>query len=246
MSYSEADTRANFIDVQLKESWWESSMIIREYKITDGRKLLNNKRWKIKFADYLLKYKWVNLAIIEAKKQDLWMTEWLEQVKEYWKILKLRFVYSSNWKEIYEFDLQTWKGQKIEKYPTPEELYNKVFTQINENVEKLLQEPFYMTDKKPRYYQEIAVQKTMEAIWNNKKRILLTLATWTGKTFIAFQIVWKLFQARWSLDGLWKRRPRILFLADRNVLVDQAMNTFNPLESDILKINWKEIKKRNW
>ena len=136
MSYSEADTRANFIDVQLKESWWENSMIKREYYFTDGRKWLNNKRWKRKFADYLLKYKWVNLAIIEAKKQDLWVTEWLEQVKDYWKILKLRFVYSSNWKEIYEFDLQTWKGQTIEKYPTPEELYNKVFEKINENVEK--------------------------------------------------------------------------------------------------------------
>ena len=86
----------------------------------------------------------------------------------------------------------------------------------------------------------------MENIADWKDRILLTLATGTWKTVIAFQIVYKLFQARWSKDGIWKRRPRILFLADRNVLVDQAMNTFNPLEKDILKINWKEIKKRWW
>lgn len=84
----------------------------------------------------------------------------------------------------------------------------------------------------------------MEAISDEKKRILLTLATGTGKTVIAFQIAYKLFQARWSLDGLGVRRPRILFLADRNILVDQAMNPFNPMEKDILKINGVEIKKR--
>lgn len=246
MKISESDTRSKYIDPKLKESSWEENHIIREYSFTTWRIWLWGKRWKQKYADYVLTYKWVKLAIIEAKKFDLAPTEWLEQVKEYWKILNLRFVYSSNWKEIYEFDLIAWKGDFIEKYPTPEELYNKIFSQINHTKEKLLQEPFYLSDKKPRYYQEIAIQKTMEAIWDGKKRILLTLATWTWKTVIAFQTVYKLFHSRWSLDGIWVRRPRILFLADRNILVDQAMNTFNPLEKDIIKINWTEIKKRWW
>ena len=246
MSYSESDTRANFIDPQLKNSKWEAHNIKREYYFTDGRKTLWNKRWDRKFADYLLKYKWVNLALIEAKKQWLPPTEWLEQVKDYWKILNIRFVYSSNWQEIYEFDLQSWKWTFINNYPNPEELYNKVYSESNKTRDILLNEPFLLSDKKPRYYQEIAINKTMEAIWNWKNRILLTLATGTWKTVIAFQTVYKLFMARWSKDWIWVRRPRILFLADRNVLVDQVMNTFNPLEKDILKINWKEIKKRWW
>lgn len=246
MYYSESDTRAKYIDPSLKASSWEEINIIREHYFTDWRKALWGKRWKRKFADYILTYKWVKIAIIEAKKQNLEPTEWLEQVKEYWKILNLRFVYSSNWEKIYEFDLATWKGDFIESYPTPEQLYNKVYKEKNLLKEALLNEPFLLSEKKPRYYQEIAINKTMEAIWDGKNRILLTMATGTGKTVIAFQTVYKLFQARWSLDGIWVRRPRILFLADRNILVDQAMNTFNPLEKDILKINWVEIKKRWW
>ncbi len=246
MSYSESDTRAKYIDPELKNSNWEEISIIREYYFTDWRKALWWKRWKRKFADYILTFKWVKLAIIEAKKEDLEPTEWLEQVKEYCKILNLRFVYSTNWKKIYEFDLESWKGDFIEMYPTPEELYNKVYSERNLAKEILLSEPFLLSDKKPRYYQEIAINKTMEAIWNWENRILLTLATWTWKTVIAFQTVYKLFNARWSKDGIGVRRPKILFLADRNILVDQAMNTFNPLEKDILKINWIEIKKRWW
>lgn len=244
MYTSESDTRANYIDPQLKNNGWNNINIIREYYFTDWRKTLWGKRWKRKFADYILTFKWVKLAIIEAKKKDLESTEWLEQVKEYGNILNLRFVYSSNWKQIYEFDLKTWKGDFIDNYPTPEELYKKVFSEINHTKEILLQESFYLSERKPRYYQEIAIQKIMESIWNWKNRILLTLATWTGKTVIAFQTVYKLLNAKWSLDGIWVRRPRILFLADRNILVDQAMNTFNPLEKDIIKINWIEIKKR--
>ena len=245
MFFSESDTRSKFIDQKLKNDGWQENSIIREYYFTDWRKLLWNARWKRKFADYILSYKWIKLAIIEAKKLDLEATEWLEQVKEYAKILSLRFVFSTNWKKIYQFDMQTGFWSFVENYPNPEELYEMVFEVENEAREILLKEPFYLTDKKPRYYQEIAIQKTMEKIAENQKRILLTLATWTGKTVIAFQIIYKLFQARWSLDGIGKRRPRILFLADRNVLVNQAMNTFNPLEKDIIKINSEEIRKRN-
>ncbi len=245
MFFSESDTRSKFIDQKLKNDGWQENSIIREYYFTDWRKLLWNARWKRKFADYILSYKWIKLAIIEAKKLDLEATEWLEQVKEYAKILNLRFVFSTNWKKIYQFDMQTGFWSFVENYPNPEKLYEMVFEVENEAREILLKEPFYLTDKKPRYYQEIAIQKTMEKIAENQKRILLTLATWTGKTVIAFQIIYKLFQVRWSLDGIGKRRPRILFLADRNVLVNQAMNTFNPLEKDIIKINSEEIRKRN-
>lgn len=245
MFFSESDTRSKFIDQKLKNDGWQENSIIREYYFTDWRKLLWNARWKRKFADYILSYKWIKLAIIEAKKLDLEATEWLEQVKEYAKILNLRFVFSTNWKKIYQFDMQTGFWSFVENYPNPEKLYEMVFEAENEVREILLKESFYLTDKKPRYYQEIAIQKTMEKIAENQKRILLTLATWTGKTVIAFQIIYKLFQARWSLDGIGKRRPRILFLADRNVLVNQAMNTFNPLEKDIIKINSEEIRKRN-
>ena len=242
--YSESDTRSKFIDPKLMESSWSESHIIREHYFTDGRKWLSGKRWKRKFADYILTYKWIKLAIIEAKKYDLEITEWLEQVKEYGKCLNLRFVYSSNGQWIYEFDLEEGRWQILESFPSPEELFQKVLWENNLTTQALLSEPFLLSEKKPRYYQEIAIQKSMEAIAEDKKRILLTLATGTGKTVIAFQMAYKLFQARWSLDGIGVRRPRILFLADRNVLVDQAMNTFNPMEKDILKINGVEIKKR--
>jgi type I restriction enzyme, R subunit len=244
MNYSESDTRAKFIDRDLKNSSWEEINIIREYYFTDWRKSIWWKRWKRKFADYILTYKWIKLAIIEAKKEIHEPTEWLEQVKEYWKILNIRFLFSTNWHKIYQFDLESGFWDFIDSYPTPEELYNMVYSKRNFIKEALLNEPFLLSEKKPRYYQEIAITKVMEAISEDKKRILLTLATWTWKTVIAFQTVYKLFMARWSLEGIWIRRPRILFLADRNVLIGQAMNTFNPLEKDIVKINWVEIKKR--
>ncbi len=243
MSYSESDTRAKYIDPQLKRDGWEDHFVVREYAFTNGRKFVGGKG-KQKYADYLLKYNGVNLAIIEAKKYDLHPTEWLEQVKEYGKILAVRFLYSTNGQKIYEFDLVSGTWDYIEKYPSPEELYQRTFWEANHTREILQKEPYYISSKRPRYYQEIAISKVMEAIADEKNRILLTLATGTGKTVIAFQVAYKLFMARWSRDGIGKRRPRILVLADRNILVDQAMNTFNPLEKDTLKINGELIKKK--
>ena len=244
MHFSEADTRHKFIDSQLERDWWQKKQIICEFDFTDGRKLPGNKRWERKKADYILSYKWVKLAIIEAKKYSKEPTEWLEQAKQYAKILNIRFVFSTNWQKIYQFDMQTGFWGFIENYPEPEKLYEMVFWSENITKNILLQQNYLVSDKKPRYYQDIAIQKTMEAIAELKNRILLNLATGTGKTVIAFQICYKLFEAKWSLDGVGKRRPKILFLADRNVLVDQAMNTFNYFEKDYKKINWKEIKKR--
>lgn len=243
MNFSESDTRAKYIDPKLQECGWSESCLVREYYFTNGRKFVGS-RWKQKFADYLLKFNGVNLAIIEAKKYDLEPTEWLEQVKEYGKILAVRFVYSTNGQKIYEFDLEAGRGDFIEKYPSPEELYARIFGEANQTKEILLREPYYITTKKPRYYQEIAINRVMESLADSKERILLTLATGTGKTVIAFQVAYKLFNARWSRDGIGKRRPRILILADRNILVDQAMNTFNPIEKDIIKIDGSEIRRR--
>ncbi len=242
---SEADTRANYIDPKLIESDWTSDNIQREYYFTDGRKLIGNKRGKRLFLDYLLRFNSINLALIEAKKSDDHPTKGLQQAIDYAKKLKIDFVYSTNGKQIYEFNLIIGKGDYIDNFPTPQELYNRIFGR-NIELKRLLHSiPFYLTGSmRPRYYQEIAVNKVIENIADDKKRILLTLATGTGKTFISFQIVHKLFQAKWNLDGL-NRRPRVLFLADRNVLADQAINTFNPYENDLIKINGEEVKSRN-
>ncbi|WP_299180144.1 EcoAI/FtnUII family type I restriction enzme subunit R [uncultured Aquimarina sp.] len=248
---SEADTRANYIDPKLIESDWTSDNIEREYYFTDGRKLLGNKRGKKQFVDYMLKYNNCTLAMIEAKKLAEHPTKGLSQVIEYAEALEnakkltVNILYTTNGKRIYEFDLRTGKGDYIDRFPTPKELYSKIYGENLELKEKLHSVPFHLTGSmRPRYYQEIAVNKVMENIADGKKRILLTLATGTGKTFISFQIVHKLLKAKWNLDGE-SRRPRILFLADRNVLADQAINTFNPYENDLVKIDGEEIRSRN-
>ncbi|WP_319231100.1 EcoAI/FtnUII family type I restriction enzme subunit R [Draconibacterium orientale] len=245
MHLSEADTRAKFIDPEIKKSGWED-FVIREHYFTDGRKLIGGKRGRRLFVDYLLKYKNVNLAIIEAKRLSKHPTEGLQQAVSYAERLKVKFVYATNGEQVYEFDLNIGTGKYINSFPTPEEIYNRTFENLTPLKEELLSVPFYLTgDKQPRYYQENAVNNAIEAIANNEKRVLLTLATGTGKTFIAFQIVYKLFQKRWNLDNA-DRRPKILILADRNILADQAINTFNdPFEKDLIKIDGSEIKARN-
>lgn len=245
LSYSEHDTRAKFIDPQLKQAGWEEDFIVREYYFTDGRKLTGNKRGERQFADYLLKFNNQPLAIIEAKKFEQEPTKGLQQAIAYADKLKLEFIYSTNGQKIYEFNLITGKGEFIEHYPSPADLFYRYFNKSNELKEKLLSIPFYLSGNfQPRYYQEIAVSKVMQNIADGKKRILLTLATGTGKTFIAFQIANKLFTAKWNIDNN-NRRPKILFLADRNILADQAINTFNPLEKELVKINGEEIRNRN-
>jgi type I restriction enzyme R subunit len=242
---SESDTRANFIDPKLTDSNWEAIHIVREYYFTDGRKLLGNKRGKRLFLDYLLKYKNTNLAIIEAKKLDDHPTKGLQQALEYAEKLKINFVYATNGKRIYEFDREKGKGEYVDQFPTPQELYDRLFGEKNVLKEKLLKIPFLLTGNfGPRYYQEIAVNKVMENLADGENRILLTLATGTGKTFISFQIVHKLLTAKWNIEGE-NRRPRVFFLADRNVLADQAINTFNPYEKDVIKIDGEEVRKRN-
>lgn len=245
MFQSEADTRANYIDPSLKTKGWENYHIRREYYFTDGRKLFGGKRGKQCYLDYLLIYNNTFIGIIEAKSSDKEPTEGLQQAIDYALKLKVRYVYSTNGKKIYEFDTENGRGNYIDAFPTPVELFKKAVHHQTSLKERLLNEPFQLSGSmQPRYYQEIAVQKVMEAIADGQKRMLLTLATGTGKTFIAYQIAYKLFKTKWNIEGS-DRRPKILFLADRNVLVDQAINTFNPLEKDVIKIDGSEIKARN-
>ena len=241
---TESDTRSKLIDPKLKQSNWTENNIVREYFFTDGRKLIGNKRGKRYFVDYLLSFKNTNLAIIEAKADDKDPLDGLQQSINYAEKLKIDFVYATNGLKIYEHSLIEGNGKWIEEYPSPEELFERKFGRIDTKQESTITYPFHLEGgMKPRFYQQIAVQKSIESIVNNKDRILLTLATGTGKTYISFQIVYRLFQSKWNKDGS-DRRPKILFLADRNVLADQAFNTFNPLEKDIIRLNGKEIKKR--
>jgi type I restriction enzyme, R subunit len=243
---SEADTRANFIDPALLSKGWRSHQIIREYYFTDGRKLAGNQRGSRCFVDYLLLSENQHLAIIEAKKQSAHPTHGLQQAIDYANKLSVRFVYSSNGERIYEFDLETGKGDYVDSYPTSDELLDRYAGNTNDLGRELRNIPFHLeAGMQPRYYQELAVHTATDAIGSGKDRVLLTLATGTGKTFIAFQIVHKLFQARWNRQQSGSRRPRILFLADRNILADQAINTFNPYENDLIKIDGEEIRKRN-
>ena len=246
---NEAETRAELIDPALKASGWGSvpdSKVLREYHITQG-KIQTGGRAKPVIADYVLVYKNRKLAVIEAKSSDFSVAEGVVQAKQYAAKLELATSFSSNGKEIYHICMETGKEGLITAFPTPEELWQKTFATQNEWRDKFNHIPFENVGgtKGARYYQEIAVNNTLEAIAAGKERILLTLATGTGKTFIAFQIAWKLFQSRWNLKRHGTRRPRILFLADRNILADQAFNSFSAFSEDALvRINPKEISKK--
>jgi len=247
---NEEETRAEYIDPKLKASGWgevEGSKVRREYYFTLGRIQTGGNRIKPEKADYLLVYKNHNLAVIEAKKLDLSKTEGLAQAKDYAERLQTPFTYSTNGKEIYEINMKTGEEKEIDNFPTPDELWNKSFSDHNLWKEEFSRIPYEDIGgtKPPRYYQEIAVNKTLDAIAENKNRILLTLATGTGKTFIAFQVAWKLFYSKWTLQRDGKRKPRILFLADRNILADQAFNSFNAFPEDALtRISPMDIRKK--
>lgn len=246
---NEAETRAELIDPKLRESGWgevEGSKVLREYHITSG-KIQAGGRAKPVIADYILVYKGLKLAVIEAKSEELEVGEGVAQAKHYALKLKLDYTYSSNGKQIYEMCMKNGNEGLVASFPTPDELWEKIFSNQNEWRNKFNSVPFEDVGgtKSPRYYQEIAINKTVSAIAEEKSRILLTLATGTGKTFIAFQIAWKLFQTRWNIKRDGARRPRILFLADRNILADQAFNAFSAFPEDALvRINPKGIGRK--
>ncbi|GAA5317924.1 MAG: hypothetical protein AseanaTS_31320 [Candidatus Pelagadaptatus aseana] len=265
---NEADTRANLIDPKLVEAGWgkaESSYIRREVSITNGRILPSGgkdggKRASSLSSDYVLEYKGRKLAAVEAKKESLSYTEGVRQAKDYAQRLQCRLGYSTNGHAIYQVDMVTGKEGLVDRFLSPEELWQLAFNPEDGEAEpdfapiwreRFAQIPFETKgDWQPRYYQENAINNALESIAQGKQRILLTLATGTGKTCIAFQTAWKLFHSRWSLNaqknpGTAKKRPRILFLADRNVLANQAFNDFGPFGEDaIVRIEPGEIKKK--
>lgn len=247
---NEAETRAELIDPALKNSGWgdvEGSRILREYIIAPGKIEMGIGNPRPLKADYVLVYHGVKLAVIEAKSDDKKVSEGVQQAKDYAVKMKLGFAFSTNGKEIYRINMKSGKEALVTTYPTPDELWRDTFEEQNDWLDKFLHVPFEDVggSKQVRYYQEIAINKAMEAIAKNKSRILLTLATGTGKTFIAFQIAWKLYHTRWNLKRDGARRPRILFLADRNILANQAFNAFSAFPEDALvRINPKEISKK--
>ena len=246
---NEAETRAEHIDPALREAGWgvvEGSRVLREFQITHGRIQGAGKRGKAEIADYVLVYRNTQLAVIEAKAWDKHYTEGAGQAKSYAKKLAIRFTYATNGQRIYAIDMLTGAEGDLLSFPTPEELWNLTFAEHNEWRERFAAIPF--EDKGgtwgARYYQDIAIKRVLEAIAAQQSRILLTLATGTGKTFIAFQLAWKLFRSRWNLKRDAQRQPRILFLADRNILADQAYNSFSAFPEDALvRIAPDEIRK---
>ncbi|AFZ15751.1 Type I site-specific deoxyribonuclease (plasmid) [Crinalium epipsammum PCC 9333] len=246
---NEAETRAELIDPALKAAGWgviEGSRIRREV-IAPGRLVGNGKRAKSDIADYVLVYHGEKLAVIEAKKRGLPDTEGLGQAKKYAEKLQTRFAYSTNGDRIYQVDMHTGAEGYINQYPTPDQLWNTTFSQANQWRDNFAAIPFEDRSGtwEARYYQHNAIKHVLSAICQGQDRILLTMATGTGKTFIAFQLAWKLFQSRWNLSRQPTRRPRILFLADRNILANQAYNSFSAFPDDALvRIDPEAIKKR--
>jgi len=262
MSRNESETRAELISPKLALDGWGKaghSIIRREVGITAGRILGGGKRASKLSADYVLEFQGRKLAAIEAKREKLSYVEGVRQAKDYAQRLQCRFGYSTNGHDIYQIDMHTGEEKLVDRFLTPEEMWAITF-----NGDDGVSEPEYTStwrtrfasipfeckgDWQPRYYQENAINQTLEAIAKGKDRILLTLATGTGKTCIAFQTAWKLFHSRWSLQAAKnpsnaKKRPRILFLADRNVLTKQAFNDFGAFGEDaVVRITPSEIRK---
>ena len=256
---NEAETRAEHIDPALALAGWgvvEGSRVRREYPITLGRLEGAGKRGKALSADYVLEYRNTKLAVVEAKAWDKALTEGVAQAKDYAAKLALRFSYATNGQGIYGIDMESGAEGEVAQYPSPDELWRHTFASESAWRDRFAAVPF--EDKggyfQGRYYQDIAIERVLAAIAAGQERILLTLATGTGKTFIAFQIAWKLFQSRWNLaergnEGVrgepGSRRPRILFLADRNILANQAFNDFSAFDDKALvRIDPADIRKK--
>ena len=263
---NEAETRAELIDPKIKEAGWgtiEGSVVRREFKITNGEIKPGGIRASFDKADYVLVYKNRKIAVIEAKSDELDVSEGVGQAKDYAQKLRIPTTYSTNGNKIYEINYsKNEKGEikinkdgemiitsevEVDKFPSPEELWAKTFKDKNEWSSKFDEIDFktFKGFREPRYYQEIAINNTLDAIANKQDRILLTLATGTGKTVIAFHIAWKLFHARWNMQRDGKRVPRILFLADRNILANQAFNSFSAFdENALVRITPKDVKDK--
>ena len=246
---NEAETRAELIDPALRKAGWGviADSRVRREAICPGRIEGAGRRGKEEVADYVLTFRNHKLGVIEAKARDKPDTEGVGQAKAYAERLQARFAFSTNGRRIYRIDMATGKEGYVQRYPAPDELWAEVFKTPNEWRDRFAIVPFEERGGtwQIRYYQHNAIENALEAIALGKQRILLTLATGTGKTAIAFQIAWALFQSRWNLSRQPTRRPRILFLADRNILADQAYNAFSAFPEDALaRIKPDEIRRK--
>jgi len=242
---SEADTCRTYVLPKLYAADWTDEQIREQVTFTDGRILPagnSHTRLPRKRADYILRYRDdFPIAVLEAKAEYKKPADGLQQAMDYAEILGLRFAYSTNGKGIVEHDYTRGRETQLDTFPSPDELWKRLRGEIGlseRDAEDALF-PFHkeVGGKQPRYYQEIAINRAAQAVLKGQQRILLTMATGTGKTFVAFQIVWKLWKTR--------RKTKILFLADRNVLVDQAKDrTFTPLGDAAIKIQGRAVKSR--
>jgi type I restriction enzyme R subunit len=225
---NEADTCRKYVVPKLQSAGWENEphSLTEQKSFTDGRIIVvgsKARRQPQKRADYLLRYtRDFPIAVVEAKAAYKSPADGLQQAKDYATVLGLKFAYATNGHCIVEFDFLTGLERELQEFPAPNDLWARLRGDVHlsdEAAERLLTPGFNVLGKAPRYYQEIAINRAVQAIVQGQRRLLLTMATGTGKTFVAFQICWKLWSARWNRMGD-HRKPRILFLADRNILVD--------------------------
>ena len=252
---TEADTCRKYVLPKLVAAGWdeEPHSFTEQKTFTDGRIVAIGekvRRRRQKRADYLLRYtRDFTIAVIEAKPAYKSPGDGLQQAKEYAEILGLQFAYATNGHGIIEFDFATGKETEISSFPAPAELWSRFRAAQgltdDQAVQKLLTPSYNLPGKIPRFYQEIAINRTIQMILQGKQRVLLTMATGTGKTLVAFEICWKLWNARWNRTGEY-RHPRILYLADRNILVDDPKDRiFTPFGDARHKIeNGEAVKSR--
>jgi type I restriction enzyme, R subunit len=249
---TEADTCRKYVLPKLYAAGWDDDHITEQKTFTDGRIVVAGNRTirrPQKRADYLLRYRPdFSIAVVEAKPVYKNPGDGLQQAKEYAQILGLKFAYATNGHGIVEHDFTTGRNNDLESFPAPDELWQRLKHAENipsQVVERFLTPYYHLSGKSPRYYQEIAINRAVQAILTGKPRVLLTLATGTGKTVVAFQICWKLWSSRWNRTGEAQRRPRILYLADRNILVDDPKDKiFAPFGDARWKIEGEAIKSR--
>lgn len=249
---TEADTCTKYVVPRLKAAGWDDDphSFSEQHAFTDGRIFLVGnkvKRKAKKKADYLLQYnRDFTIAVVEAKAEDHPASEGMQQAKDYAEILGLKFAYATNGHQIIEFDYLTGQERELDAFPTAAELWQRLTQDagLNQDAQKPILEAYNQQNgKTPRYYQQIAINRTVQAIVQGQKRILLTMATGTGKTVVAFQICWKLWNTRWNRTGEY-RRPKILYLADRNILIDDPKDkTFLPFGDARFKIENGKISK---
>src|ERR1017187_1808543 len=249
---TEADTCRRYVLPKLYAAGWNDDQISEQKSFTDGRIVVPGskvKRRPQKRLDYLLRYRRdFPIAVVEAKTIYAKPADGLQQAKEYAQILGLKFAYATNGHGIVEHDFLTGQDSDLEAFPSADDLWSRLSTSegiVDEKTAERVLAPYYhLSGKSPRYYQEIAINRAVQAVLQGKRRVLLTLATGTGKTVIAFQICYKLWSSPWNRTGE-HRRPRILFLADRNVLVDDPKDkTFAPFGDARWKIQGEAIKSR--